>query len=78
MQSASQSLSAPHRRVRGHKPVAIAIENTGVLFDGLVGDMPLGSFLCLPDVWSNDTAQGECHHPAKDDVHGIQVSLPLT
>jgi hypothetical protein len=37
IQSASQGLSAPHRRVRGYKPVAIAIENACLFLDGLAG-----------------------------------------
>ena len=78
MQGASQSLSAPHRRFLGHKPVAIAIENAGVLFNRLVDGMPawLGFFFCVPNSWSNDTAQSERHQPAKDAVREIQMSLP--
>lgn len=79
IQGASQGLSTPHCRVRGDKPVAVAIENACLFFDRLVGGLPawLRFFLCVPNNWSNGTAQGERHQRAKSDVREIQADLPL-
>ena len=77
IQGASQSLSAPHRRVRGDKPVAIAIENACLFFDGLAGGLVYRGFFDVPESRSSGPAQGQRPRTAKHCVDEIMwTSLP--